>query len=249
MSLPVQKSVKSSPNRQENDLYATDPEAVRLLLERERFHKNILEPCAGLGHISEVLHEFGYNVISSDINNYNYGVPYRDFLTDPFFDENRGNYDIITNPPYNIAIQVVKRALSVAKGKIALLFPYWYITKFYWMPPRKVYLFTRKIDIAKDGDFQTYHNKNMKEYAWFVWEIGFHDDTIIKYIINNKRVSKQVEDLEKEYSDKALFWNSSKENMKAHMLRLHNENISNREIARRLNIDEKTVRNWLRESI
>lgn len=249
MSLPVQKSVRSSVKRHENDLYTTDPEAVRLLLEREKFHGNILEPCAGLGHISEVLNEYGYNVTSSDINDYGYGTPNRDFLTDSFFDEHTQEFDIMTNPPYNLAIDMVQRALSVAKYKVAMLFPYWYITKFYWLPPRRIYLFTRKIDIAKDGDFDTYHNKNMKDYAWFVWEIGYCGDTIIKYIVNNKRVTKQVEKLEEEYSDKSKYWNYSKENMKKEVLKLHAEKLTNREIGRRLNIDEKTVRNWLKENV
>lgn len=249
MSLPVQKAVRSSVERHENDLYATAPEAVRLLLEREKFHKNVLEPCAGLGHISEVLSENGYNVISSDINNYRYGTPNRDFLTDFFFDKHTKEFDIVTNPPYNLAIDMVKRALSVAKYKVAMLFPYWYITKFYWMPPRRIYLFTRKIDIAKDGDFDTYHNKNMKDYAWFIWEIGYCGDTVIKYIINNKRVTKQVENLEEAYSDMSKYWNTSKGNMKKEVLKLHAEKLSNREIGRRLNIDEKTVRNWLKENV
>lgn len=249
MSLPAQKSVRSSIERHENDLYTTDPEAVRLLLERERFHKNVLEPCAGLGHISEVLSENGYNVTSSDLNDYGYGIPNRDFLTASFFDEHAQEFDIVTNPPYNVSIEMVKRALDVARHKVAMLFPYWYIIKFYWYPPCRVYLFTRKIDIAKDGDFETYHNKNMKLYAWFVWEIGYYGDTVIKYIINNKRVTKQVEDLEEEYSDKSKYWNTSKENMKKEVLKLHAEKFSNREIGRRLNIDEKTVRNWLKENV
>lgn len=249
MSLPAQKSVRSSVERHENDLYTTDPEAVRLLLEREKFHKNVLEPCAGLGHISEVLSENGYNVTSSDLNDYGYGIPNRDFLTASFFDEHAQEFDIVTNPPYNVSIEMVKRALDVARHKVAMLFPYWYIIKFYWLPPRRVYLFTRKIDIAKDGDFETYHNKNMKLYAWFIWEIGYCGDTTIKYIINNKRITKQVEALEKEYSDKSKYWNTSKENMKKEVLRLHSEKFSNREIGRRLNINEKTVRNWLKENV
>ena len=249
MSLPAQKSVRSSVERHENDLYTTDPEAVRQLLKREKFHVDVLEPCAGLGHISEELSKHGYNVTSSDINDYGYGTPNRDFLTDFFFDEHTQEFDIVTNPPYNLAIDMVQRALLIAKQKVAMLFPYWYITKFYWMPPRRVYLFTRKIDIAKGGNFDAYHNKNMKDYAWFVWDVGYYGDTIIKYIVNNKRVTKQVEKLEKEYSDMSKYWNTSKGNMKKEVLRLHSEKFSNREIGRRLNIDEKTVRNWLKENV
>ena len=33
---------------EENDFYATEPKATELLLEKEVFNKNILEPCAGV---------------------------------------------------------------------------------------------------------------------------------------------------------------------------------------------------------
>lgn len=49
-------------NREENDFYATEPKATELLLEKETFNKNILEPCAGMGHIRDVLVSHGYNV-------------------------------------------------------------------------------------------------------------------------------------------------------------------------------------------
>ena len=41
--------------RQKHDYYATEPRAVELLLEVEKFDKNILEPACGEGHISKVL--------------------------------------------------------------------------------------------------------------------------------------------------------------------------------------------------
>ena len=37
-------------NREENDFYATEPKATELLLEKETFNENILEPCAGGSH-------------------------------------------------------------------------------------------------------------------------------------------------------------------------------------------------------
>lgn len=49
-------------NREENDFYATEPKATELLLEKETFNENVLEPCAGMGHIRDVLVSHGYNV-------------------------------------------------------------------------------------------------------------------------------------------------------------------------------------------
>ena len=52
---------------EEHDYYTTEPKALELLLELEEFSKNIWEPACGEGHLSEVLIEKGFNVLSSDL--------------------------------------------------------------------------------------------------------------------------------------------------------------------------------------
>jgi hypothetical protein len=42
-------SSHSKDEREQHDYYATDPKAVKMLLELETFNKNILEPCCGGG--------------------------------------------------------------------------------------------------------------------------------------------------------------------------------------------------------
>ena len=54
-------------DREQNDFYATEPKATELLLEKETFNKNILEPCAGKGHMRDVLVSHGYNVTATDL--------------------------------------------------------------------------------------------------------------------------------------------------------------------------------------
>ena len=54
-------------DREENDYYATDPTAVKLLLQMETFNHNIWECACGEGHISEVLKGEGYEVRSTDL--------------------------------------------------------------------------------------------------------------------------------------------------------------------------------------
>ena len=53
----------STYEREKNDYYATDPKAVRLLLQEEQFNHRILEPMCGAGHISETLKEAGYVLV------------------------------------------------------------------------------------------------------------------------------------------------------------------------------------------
>lgn len=57
----------SSEERQSEDYYATEPKAVELLLEQEKFSPYVWECACGEGHISEVLFQHGYRVESSDL--------------------------------------------------------------------------------------------------------------------------------------------------------------------------------------
>ena len=97
----------SSLTREVNDYYATDPKAVELLLEKEKFSINLLEPSCGEGHISKVLSEHGYNVTSSDLISRGFGN------TQDFFDYKYFNGNIITNPPYKVALDFVKHSLEI----------------------------------------------------------------------------------------------------------------------------------------
>lgn len=53
--------------RAQFDYYATDPQAVEMLLALETFAPVIWEPACGEGHISNVLAAHGYEVISTDL--------------------------------------------------------------------------------------------------------------------------------------------------------------------------------------
>ena len=81
--------------RAQFDYYATDPQAVEMLLALETFAPVIWEPACGEGHISNVLAAHGYEVISTDLIYRGFGEPEpMDFLTETF-PEFEG--DIITN--------------------------------------------------------------------------------------------------------------------------------------------------------
>lgn len=104
--------------RETHDYYATEPRAVELLLEKEKFSPFIWECACGEGHMSEVLKKHGYDVRSSDLINRGYpGTETIDFLT---VCEN--DRDIITNPPYKYAKEFVEKALAISPtgAKIAM---------------------------------------------------------------------------------------------------------------------------------
>ena len=66
-------SSHTADERAANDYYATDPQAVEMLLALESFAPLIWEPACGEGHISKVLTANGYEVISTDLIYRGYG--------------------------------------------------------------------------------------------------------------------------------------------------------------------------------
>lgn len=110
--------------REAHDFYCTPPRAVELLLEKETFCRDIWEPACGAGHISRVLEEHGYNVLSSDLYDHGFGNAGIDFLRENAWTGMWNPYfDIITNPPYSHAVEFVRHALDiVAEGHMVAMF-------------------------------------------------------------------------------------------------------------------------------
>ena len=171
--------------RAQFDYYATDPQAVEMLLALETFAPVIWEPACGEGHISNVLAAHGYEVISTDLIYRGFGEPEpMDFLTETF-PEFEG--DIITNPPYSAGLEFVERALETVRpgGKVAMFLKVQFLEGkrrgelFSKTPPRTVYISRSRLACAKNGDFS--HTESAIAYAWYVWEKGFTGDPVIKW--------------------------------------------------------------------
>lgn len=178
--------------RQPEDYYATEPKAVEILLEKEKFQHNVWEPACGEGHISEVLKKHGYDVLSTDI--IDRGYP--ETIIDDFFtisrDDNYLSPDIITNPPYKYAKEFVEHALEISKDntKIAMFLKLTFLEgkarkkMFEANPPKTIYVSSSRLQCAKNGDFEKYKNGvgTAVAYAWYVWEKGFKGDPVIKWV-------------------------------------------------------------------
>lgn len=188
-SAKVFKTIGSSnhtpDDRAEYDYYATDPQAVEMLLQLEPFSPVIWEPACGEGHISKVLSAHGYEVISTDLIYRGFGEPEpMDFLTETFPDFEG---DIITNPPYSAGLEFVERALETVRpgGKVAMFLKVQFLEGkrrgelFAKTPPRTVYISRSRLACAKNGDFS--HTEKAIAYAWYVWEKGFTGDPVIKW--------------------------------------------------------------------
>lgn len=171
--------------RQEDDFYATDPKAIDILLEVEKFNKNIWEPACGMGHLSEALKKHNYLVVSTDLIDRKYNMSGVDFLND--IDSWSG--DIITNPPFKHAVEFIKHAIDIIPvgNKVAMFLKILFLETdkrkqlFLDYPPKTVYILANRLCCAKDGDFVN-NNTKAVGYAWYVWEKGFTGETTLKWV-------------------------------------------------------------------
>jgi len=107
--------------RETHDFYATHWSAIDLLKKKIDLPRQILEPSCGTGCLSERLTELGHEVKSYDLIDRGYGEV-QDFfkMTKPPF---KGDFAIVTNPPYKYATEFVLHSLElVPEGSLVCLF-------------------------------------------------------------------------------------------------------------------------------
>ena len=180
-------SSHSKDNREQYDYYATNPKCVEDLFERENFSGNIWECACGEGHLSKRMLDlgsfYGLNVYSSDIIDRGYG-DVLDFLS---IDVQEWLGDIVTNPPYKYAQDFVEKSLKIIPNgnKVAMFLKLTFLEGqkrkllFKHNPPKIVYVYSKRQECAKNGEFK---GTSAVAYCWYIWEKGFKGDTIIKWI-------------------------------------------------------------------
>lgn len=150
------------------EFYVTPAWGTRALLRYEGFYGRILEPCCGNGAMSKVL-EKKNKVISSDIHRHGYGGQ-RDFfkIIEPVD-------NVVTNPPFNIAEEVLEHALKLARYKVALLLRTAFVESvgrfnriFNLTPPTKLLCFSKRLSIYKASSKRT--GGGTTSYSWFIWD-------------------------------------------------------------------------------
>lgn len=173
--------------REKNDYYATEPRAVELLLELEKFTPHVWECACGEGHISEVLKEHGYKVYSTDLIDRGYGEGNIDF----FKVTQENTKDIITNPPYKFAKEFVEHALEISADgtKIAMFLKLTFLESkarrklFEKYPPKVIYVSSSRLQCAKNGDFEKFSKGvgTAMAYGWYIWEKGYKGETVVRW--------------------------------------------------------------------
>ncbi len=178
--------------RQKEDFYPTPRYVTQALLDNYQFSGKIWEPACGDGRMAKVLLETYPDVECSDLIDRGYGKSGVDFLN-----SNKRSDNIITNPPFNLAYEFIVRGLELSDKCLALLLPIRYLTgkkraKLYAKyPPAKVIVIPNKVDFLGFGS-------PAMEFAWFVWEKGVRNTTIVWADVKDadlkKRQRKPVEE-------------------------------------------------------
>ena len=161
-----------------------------MLLAEESFAPVIWECACGEGHLSKVLEQAGFEVISTDLIYRGYGDPEPlDFLKETLEDFEG---DIITNPPYKYALEFVQRGLETVQPgrKVAMFLKLQFLEGknrkefFKSNPPKVVYVSSSRLTCAKNGAFDKIKDSggSAVAYAWFVWEKGFRGEPVIRWI-------------------------------------------------------------------
>ncbi|HEK9686538.1 TPA: NAD(P)-dependent oxidoreductase, partial [Streptococcus equi subsp. equi] len=106
-----------------------------------------------------------------------------------FFTVTENILDIVTNPPYFCASEFLRHALEISgpKVKIAMLFRLAFLEGqsryelFRKYPPKRVYVFSKRLNCAKNGEFEKYKSSAIA-FAWFIWEVGYKGITELRWI-------------------------------------------------------------------
>jgi hypothetical protein len=177
-------SLNNTGKRKKSDFYETPYSLTWLLLENEEIIGSVLEPACGNGAISKIVGGVSYD---------------KEF---DFLKEERKYDTIITNPPYSLAKEFILKAKQVANKKIIFLLPLSYLhgkNRFdiIWndknFPLARVYVFTRYPLLGEKLREDGKHNTGMMVYAWYIWEKGYKNEPVIRWLDNNEYIiSKKV---------------------------------------------------------
>lgn len=168
-----------------NDLYDTPSEAVYALLKVEALPSMIWEPACGTGNIVKVLREAGHQVFATDLNDR--GCPDSFDRIDFLFPVDCQCGAIVTNPPFQLAEQFVRRALERAPLVVMLL-----RLAFYESEKRadilegaglaNIHCFANRLPMMHRAGWEGRKANSGMAFAWYVWRRGHAKPTVIDRI-------------------------------------------------------------------
>jgi hypothetical protein len=166
------------------------------------YSDRVLEPACGGGHMVKVLQEYFDKVESCDIADYGQDR-IQDFLAMDY-SQVIGAYDwIITNPPFNLAEEFVRKALPMTRKCVAIFARTQFMEGigryerlFKPNPPTIIAQFCERVPIVKGRLSAT--ASTATSYAWFVWRTNQDNhQTQLDWIPPSRRIFEKNADYEK----------------------------------------------------
>lgn len=170
---------RSEPHDSLDD-FPTPPWATRALCEwladqgYALEQQTVREPAANRGCMVRPLTEFFGTVLSSDVHDYGFGYPVRDYLFGLESDLSPTDWTI-TNPPFRLAEQFIERALATSRSGVAVILRSAFLEGigryerlFAERPPTNVLQFVERVPMVK-GKVDP-EAASATAYAWLVWQ-------------------------------------------------------------------------------
>ncbi len=171
------------------DYFPTPPWATRALCEHLKkdhpLHRQVCwEPACGEGWMARPLAEYFAKVHATDVHDYSASWPGQDGVCDFLIDWGHAVFPepvhwVITNPPFRLAEEFIRMALSVADVGVAVLVRTSFLEGqerfrrlFSQLPPAMVLQFVERVGIFR-GRIDQY-GSTATAYCWLIW---LHADT------------------------------------------------------------------------
>lgn len=149
----------------------------------------VWEPCTGTGILADALRQLGYSVFCSDVHDWGYHRGYH-VVQDVFDFTEAPCSEVVTNPPFSRAHEVVRHLLSIGVRRIVLYHGWnWFVQAgdkqrlFRDLPPAYVLALDRRVGqwhFTKPIAERKHHSQ--QRFAWYVWEAGHRGDTRFNHL-------------------------------------------------------------------
>ena len=168
--------------RQHGDWYPTPDEVTEVLMPHLDITGDVLEPCCGDGALAKVIERHGHRVIATDLHYRGYGDAHGEAFDVLNLTELPAP-NVVTNPPFNIAGDIIRHLLGLRPEVMALLLKasFWHAKSrsrlFEENPPAKIVALTWRPDFL-------HLKRPTMEVMWCIWKRGHNGPT--EYVLAHR---------------------------------------------------------------